>query len=286
MALWEGLLSAEARTFAIVEDLEGTHPDNIEAFGLSVFVADRFVEEFVASPRPYLSALIYERVLAGENIVLTAQQLREANASSGINIATLHFGLRNEDLADARTAQALAAGAGAFHFFHGGYRVNCVINEVYGLQAARYMEAGGFRLIRDFRREGPAAFAGIPREHDPYLFMLHRDWIEPGAVNPLTMLFSAPAPRIYFTATERALLERALLNESDAQICANVGVSLDAVKKTWRNIYDRVSRRAPYIIPAGDLGPSRGRGQEKRRHLLEYLRTHLEELRPGTPPPR
>jgi hypothetical protein len=283
--LWDQLLTADAKTFTVIEDLEQKHPANIEAFGLSVFVTDRFAEEFCAAPRPHLPAIVYERMLAGDNVVLTPQELLRANTTTGINIAVLHFGLRNEDLADARTAQALAAGSAAFYFFHGGYRVNCMINEVYGAQSVHYMEAGGFRLIRDFQNETPADFADIPPAHYPYLFMLRRGWIELGAVNPLSMLLSASAPRIFFPNTERRVLERALLNESDAQISANLGVSVDAVKKSWRSIYGRVSRRAPYVIPATDLERSGSRGQEKRRHLLEYLRTHLEELRPSSPPP-
>jgi hypothetical protein len=47
--------------------------------------------------------------------------------------------------------------------------------------------------------------------------------------------------------------------------------------------YARVAREAPFLIP-GDLPSSGMRGQEKRRHLLDYIRMHLEELRPdGTP---
>jgi len=285
VSLWERLLTVEAQTFVVVEDLEKKHPANIEAFGMSAFVTDRFAEEFCASPAPYRPALLYERMLAGEDVVLSAQELLRANTTTGINIVVLHFGMRNEDLAAARSAQALAAGSAAFYFFHSGYCVNWVINEVYGAQAAQYMEAGGFRLVRDFHKEAPAAFADVSPAHYPYLFILRRDWIEPGAVNPLSMLLSNPVPpRIFFSSTERRVLERALLNESDAQICAGLGVSVDAVKKTWRSIYGRVSRRAPFVIPESDRGPAGSRGQEKRRHLLEYLRTHLEELRPSLPP--
>src|SRR6266567_2355319 len=211
--LWTRLLASEARTFTVIEDLEQVHPASIEGFGLSVFATDRFVDEFCASPRPYLAAIVYERLLAGDNVVLTPEELLTTNATSGLNVISMHFGLRNENLADARTAQALAAGAAAFYFFHGGYRINTMINEVYGPQAARYMEAGGFRLVHDFQQQASAAFAGVEPQHYPYLFMLRREWIEPGAINPLSMLFSAPAPRIYFSSAERHVLERALLNE-------------------------------------------------------------------------
>jgi DNA-binding CsgD family transcriptional regulator len=285
IVLWERLLKAEARVFTVIEDLERAHPDNIEAFGLSVFVNDDFVETYCAAPRPHLAAHVYEQMLAGNDPVLTSQELLDANSTTGVNMVGMPFGLRNHDLSDPHTAQVLSVASAAFYFFHSGYRVKCMVHEVYGTQAASYMEAGGFRRVRDFQRENPAAFAHVPPAHYPHLFMLRPEWSEPGAVNQLSMLLTSPSPRFYFSATERRLLERALLNESDQQIGAALGISLDSVKKTWRSIYDRVSRRAPQIIPANDAGSMGSRGQEKRRHLLDYLRTHLEELRPAKPPP-
>ena len=283
LELWGQLLVGEARTFSIIEDLERPHPASIEGFGLSVFVTDRFVDEFCASPRPYLPALFYERMLAGDGVVLTPQQLADANATTGINILVLHFGLRDHDLSNPRTAQILGAGSAAFYFFHAGYRVRTMINEVYGAGPAAYMTAGGFRLIADFQKLSPSSFAGVPPAQYPYLFMLRREWVEPGAVNPLTQIFLAPAPRIGFSATERRVLERALLNEADGSIARSLGISADAVKKTWRNIHDRVGRNAPYVLPQSHPSSTGSRGQEKRRHLLDYLRSHMEEIRPTRP---
>ena len=57
-------------------------------------------------------------------------------------------------------------------------------------------------------------------------------------------------------------------------------VTVNGVKQTWRTIFDRVARRAPQVMPSNDLEQSGRRGVEKRRHLLDYLRAHLEELRP------
>ena len=278
--LWGRLLAGEARTFPIFEDLERAYPASIEGFGLSVFVSDRFLAEFCASPQPYVSALLYERMLAGDDVVLTPEQLVRANATTGINVLSLHFGLRNHDLSDARTAQVLTTMGAAFYFFHGGYRISTLTAEVYGAAAAAYMAAGGFRLTEDFQKRSPGTFADLPPDQYPYLFMLRREWVEPAAVNPLTHLFYAPAPRIGFSATERRVLERALLNETDGSIARNLGISDDTVKKTWRNIYERVGRNAGYLLPEERRTAAGGRGQEKRRHLLEYLRTHLEELRP------
>jgi DNA-binding CsgD family transcriptional regulator len=281
--LWGRLLSSDARTFTVVEDLERPRPQNIEGFGLSVFVSDRFADEFRASPRPYLSSLVYEGMLDADDVVLTPEQLSAAHNGAGLNLITLHFGLRNEDLADPRSAQVLAAGSAGFYFFHSGYRIKLILNEVYGAQAARFMELGGFRMVHDFQRESPERFQGLPPEHYPYLFMLQREWVQPGAIHLISQLFSPSTPRLYFTAAERRVLECALLNESDSQIAERLGISLDSVKKTWRNIYDRASRGLPNLMPQDEGMLTGGRGQEKRRHLLDYLRTHLEELRPGRP---
>ncbi len=61
-----------------------------------------------------------------------------------------------------------------------------------------------------------------------------------------------------------------------------LGVSLSAVKKTWRTIYGRVTAKSPGLIP--DQVPeelSSERGKEKKQRLLAYLREHPEELRPA-----
>jgi DNA-binding CsgD family transcriptional regulator len=280
--IWASLLASEARTFPVIDDIERDHPANLEGFGLSVFVTDAFAEELIGTPSVYAPARFYERLLAGDKILLTREELHAAHAADGINVLALHFGLRNHDLSDPRSAQVLNAAGGAFYFFHGGYRIRTIIVEHYGEQAARYVERGGFRLVHDFRQTSAAAIAGVPDEEIPYLLALRREWVEPAAINPLSQLFAAQPPRICFSAAERRVLERALLNETDAAVAETLGISRNAVLKTWRGIYERVNRRLPQLIPkAGATDGSRGR--EKRRHLLLYLRGHLEELRPNQP---
>lgn len=278
--MWAKILASEGRAFPIFEDLERIYPASVEGFGLGMCVSDSFVEAFCASPRPYIAAAFYERMLAGEEVMQTTEQLAKANATTGVNILSLHFGLRNHDLCDARTAQVLPVSSAAFYFFHGGYRIRTLICEVYGSGAAAYITAGGFRLMHDFQKMSPAEFTGTPPEQYPYLFMLRREWIQPAAVTPLAQLFFVPAPRIGFSTTERRVLERALLNEADGSIARSLGISGDAVKKTWRNIHERVGRNAQFLMPEAGRSKAGSRGREKRRHLLDYLRTHMEELRP------
>jgi hypothetical protein len=109
---------------------------------------------------------------------------------------------------------------------------------------------------------------------------MQREDVRPSVVNPLSFLFYPAAPKINFSPGEQRLLERALLNQSDLEISEELGVSSDAVKKTWQRVYDRTSRALPHLLATNDAGAGNARGVEKRRHVLEYVRIHLEELRP------
>lgn len=79
----------------------------------------------------------------------------------------------------------------------------------------------------------------------------------------------------------RRFVTRRLLDSTDA--LSAVDRSPNTVKKLWQSIYARVEAVDPRVLNpngvAGDEDP-RTRGPEKRRHLLDYLRYHLEELRP------
>jgi len=278
--LWMRLLDDGSTTFTVVEDLALPHPERIEGFGLSVFISPAFAEAFSASPTPYLAAQIYQRMLAQDGTVLDQQAIRKANSGEGLHLVVLHFGLRNPDMDHPRTASALQIGSAAFFFTHAGYRVESILNEVYGDQPKRFMEAGGFRLHRDFAAAGHEGARDWTPDERPYLFRLEKTSMPPGAVNPLAELFRTPRPSMDFAPSEQRLLIRALLHDSDTAVAEALGISHDAVKKTWRSIFDRVQQRAPFLLPPHQPSVEGRRSQEKRRHLLDYLRTHLEELRP------
>jgi hypothetical protein len=303
--LWQRLIEINAANVVVFEDVGG-----LEGCAISAHVSDAFVDEVLAEPRPYLSARLYEQMLAGRSPLLLPAEIRNANSSAGLNLLVLHFGLLDHDLSSERTRAVLRAGSQAFYFFNAGYRYTLLLNEVYGRQAAEYMQGGGFRLLHEFELHD-----GAPADR-PFLMGLRKEWVSMGAVNELSFLFDPIAPRFSFTAGEQRVLLRAMLNESDAEIAAHLGVSLDHVKKTWRRAFDRAGDAAPHLF-AGEGAASRsrsggvesaapkkpvtpaprggeprkafdrmraspecGRGSEKRRHLLDYLRMHLEELRP------
>jgi hypothetical protein len=95
-------------------------------------------------------------------------------------------------------------------------------------------------------------------------------------------LFDYHPPLLGLNRSEQRLLSCALPGETDEQVAENLDISLSAVKKMWVSIYRRVEDCLPELIPdtLGSEIPASGRGREKLRHLLAYLREHPEELRP------
>lgn len=90
------------------------------------------------------------------------------------------------------------------------------------------------------------------------------------------------SPVCQFTRAERRLLRKGLDGLTDQQIAAELGLSLNTLKSTWRSIYDRVASHAPYVLAAVDGSGDDGgvRGTEKRRGVLSFVEDHPQELRP------
>ncbi len=93
-------------------------------------------------------------------------------------------------------------------------------------------------------------------------------------------IFDYQPPLLGLNRGEQRLLSSALPGATDQQLAEMLGASLPAVKKMWVSIYRRVEDSLPELTsdpPPAEL-PGGGRGREKRRHLLAYLREHPEEL--------
>ena len=85
-----------------------------------------------------------------------------------------------------------------------------------------------------------------------------------------------------FNRSEQRLLSWALPGATDEELTEMLGMSLSTVKKMWVSIYRRMEDGLPELIAnqlPSDIPPT-GRGREKRRRLLAYLREHPEEFRP------
>jgi DNA-binding CsgD family transcriptional regulator len=100
----------------------------------------------------------------------------------------------------------------------------------------------------------------------------------PGTNASLFFLYQEPI--FGFTSAQQELLGLVLRGQSDADAAHALDISPSTVKKHWEAILERVARIQPDWLPPESTTDEGKRGVEKRRHLLSYLRQHLEELRP------
>ena len=72
------------------------------------------------------------------------------------------------------------------------------------------------------------------------------------------------------------------MGETCEALATSLSLSPWTVKKCWRAIYDRVADVDRDLLPPSIAygAHASSRGAERRRHLLNYLRQHLEELQP------
>jgi DNA-binding CsgD family transcriptional regulator len=278
--IWEQHVREGTMLAGIVEDPLRARDDRLLFFGISAFVTDAFFEECLARPEPHVAARVYRGILAGRSPVLTREALARANTRDGLSLVILHNAMKDYDLSKPSVEAVVGASRDLGYLVHHGYRMKGFLLEAYGAAFKLYYENAGFVLHADhadyYRRH-----RGAPSpDRIPFLMALRKD--QGAAGSNVWHFFLFREPRLGLPPAEQDVLFRAVLNESDEEIAAALAISLDTVHKHWRAIYLRVWDAAPELLPGTQSpdGQSQRRGPEKRRHLLEYVRVHLEELRP------
>jgi hypothetical protein len=254
----------------------------VAAFGMSVFLEASFLDACLNTTEPGIASQVYRAVLQGRSPVLRVADIARANGGEGLDLLVLHYWQHDLDLSRPRAQALLAAGHAAFRLAHEGFRIRRVFQEASTPEQAGFLRAGGFLEKRHYRASGEP---GGPS--DGWLMGLSRTDPQSRSIGTtVSFLFRDAEPRFGFSLTEQRLLHGCLLEGTDAT--SAVDRSPNTVKKLWQSIYARVEAVNPEVLrPGGVRGDhdSQTRGPEKRRHLLDYLRFHLEELRPHAPPP-
>lgn len=275
--IWGEMLEEGRLHGAVVEDPTRAPGEKLMAVTLAVYVHDDFLDGYLARPVPGISKVIYREHLAGRRVTMDSGQLGAANARTGVNLVFLHYGARFNDPRDPVARQIGIPSREMVWLLHASYRTKRVLQEVVGKLAREAMISSGFRLVTNFL-DFYVEHGGQPTADDhPYLFLADPESTNIGSPN--FFYFNPAPPRFGFTSQQQALLLRALFNENDEQIANALAISPETVRKHWRAIYDRVAAVEPSFFPAGGNGSTRG--PEKRRHLINYLRFRLEEVRPN-----
>lgn len=278
-SLWTRLRSERRFELHVFEDAARPEEQRIFCLASGVFVKPEFAAGLRSEPRRFIAREIYRGEMEGRSVILSPAEVARANALSGVDAIGLDYAverLRWTDLAGLRLLPLIPE---SLRLWLGGYRINSMHRELFEAETKLMMRAAGMR------RRKPVRSAAMAREATgglrPSLFGLTREesMAAPGSAASFHFVYNEPI--FGFTPAQQELLRLALLGQADTEVADSLEISLSTVKKHWQGVFERVAVIGPDWYPKESPGSLEGtRGIEKRRHLLGYLRNHLEEIRP------
>lgn len=117
------------------------------------------------------------------------------------------------------------------------------------------------------------------RDTGSALFVVTRESALAAPYSVAARMYRYQEPVLHLGPAEQRLLAAALAGTTDAELGAELGLSVEAVKKRWLSVYARVGDHRPEILH-GAGADSETRGPQKRHRVVAYVRAHPEELRP------
>lgn len=280
-SIWTSLIGREAFRPFVFEEVNGSG-GRIIAVGISVVVSDGFLRDLKEPPFFWVGPELVRRISRGESPLLSDKEVREANSTGNLGIVVWEGLAREEEHHRPEVPNLIMS---AFIQEHRGFFLKELWGHgesAVGLHAT--IHSGTFFLrTHDGRTIDHLDEPAEVILAKPHVIGLTRELALKRIGTWSSSLFIYQPPRFGFRPSEKRLLLTALRGGTDAELADELTISLSAVKKAWRSIYERVSAQDPHLVPAVDLGPNGAseRGKEKKQRLLAYLRDHLEELRPA-----
>jgi hypothetical protein len=194
-------------------------------------------------------------------------------AANRLHMLVLDFSI--DGAPDCAVEDVTALVHNAFVQAHAGYGLRSLLAEVRPWEPKA--EAYRASLLAMGCRPAPPAADGSQ------VMALNADQIAGQPFHLLQPLFLRRAPQLHLTPALQDALELACLGFDDGAIARQLNVSLHTVHKRWRAIYARAAEALPALHrerPRLTADALAVRGAEKRRRLVEYARSHPEELRP------
>jgi hypothetical protein len=280
--MWHTLVSIGRMQLFLVENRAKPPGSRIVSFGVTMFATDEFCCEAQSMLPPYLGMQLAQRYLSHDLPVLTPEQVARANADDGLNVMMCFGGWDHDGLSRNQILAVREKQSDAFRIAHGGYRVKEFIADPIGNEALQWMLDSGAHLRRDYSNDlQKQTVAAAESSHRPWLVGLTKEEAFANPGRHLSSFFVYTPPRFHFNRSEQMLLRHALTGKTCGELATSLFISPWTVKKRWHAIYERVTDVDPDLLPpVADSPDAVSRGAERRRHLLHYLRQHLEELRP------
>ena len=269
--VWNDLPDHPSFHATVIEAERPIRGYTIVGCGLGVFVSSAFVDGEITKPRPGLNSRLIAGIVSGEPILLSREAIGAGNAGQGLDFVNLYGTWRDGILSPEQLAEVQALLSIGFVEQLAGYRFNRVLKEAIGeARVALARATGTYRLVAEFP-ESESALAVLSRESAlaaPY--------------SAAAAIYRYRTPVLCLRPAEQALLTAALSGRTDAELSVCLGLSLEATKKRWLSVFERVAQYKPDIL-SESRPESDARGPQKRHRVVAYVRTHPEELRPYSP---
>lgn len=277
----EGILEAALRKLigndallGFIFEVVDERDSGLAGFGIRAFVSDDFARDATTPPFRWIGRDLADCVVRGEPAVLSNAELRRRNHSGGLN-AFVWFGWIDPKYRS--RLDVLNGFMTAFVETNRGYQIKELISQNEQAESLEStLRAGGLMLTDQGQYTETAMQPASEVVMQPHCMHLTKELALRRAASWVSTLFVYEPPCIFFSASEQRLLLAAMNGRTDEELAQQLHLSVSAVKKTWRQIYERAGRQLPDMNPAG----SGERGKGKKQQLLAYLREHLEELRP------
>ena len=241
--------------------------DRMVGFGASVLVSSAFADAELANPRPDINTRVIASIQSGRSVLATPPEVARANSGDGVNVLILCGTWRHEILSPPDLQEIQNLSVSGFVEVHAGYRIRKILQEPAGEPEKAFVRRSmEFRLVADFPEAGRELFL-MTRESGQDL---------PGSVG--NVLFSYREPVLRLRDSDQQLLMAALRGATDLELASGLGFTLSAVKARWRSTIARVEETMPDLVRNEEH--REGRGAQKRHRVLDYVRSHPEELRP------
>jgi hypothetical protein len=279
-AVWSRLLGQESFR-AFVFEVSNSGRKKIITVAIAAFVADDFAHRMKTAPFVWIGPEITRRVAEGRSPLLSDRELGEANSAGALNLVIWTCCIHRQYVTEPEVHNFSVS---AFIELHSGYylREGMVQAESEG-HVQQVLGSGGLNFCaREGRYVMPSAEEAQRLPDQPHLLGITRDSAERQIGTWITAMFRYQPPRLGLSRKQQRLLTAAMNGGTDAELAAELDISVAAVKKSWRDIYDRVYDWVPELLPAEGSRAESGseRGKAKKHRLLSYMREHPEELRP------
>ena len=266
--VWKDLLDNPAFQANVIESERPLSGHRIVACGMGVFVTRTFSDREIRNPRPGINSRIIAAVVSGESVVLRRAQIGAGNAGEGVDFVNMYGTWRDRIMNPLQLAEAQALLGTSFVEHFAGYRFNRVLKEAIGNSRIALARATGtYRIVAEFR-ESESALAVVTRES-----------VLTAPYSVAATMYRYQPPILRLSPAEQRLLAVALAGKTDVELSADLRLSVEAVKKRWLSIFDRVDEFKPGILNRAEADND-ARGPQKRHRVIAYIRTHPEELRP------